>query len=44
MIVDFGGRLALLDDPEIRSAAARYGDPDFILPSISHDGPALGGL
>jgi len=44
VIVDFGGRLTLLDDPEIRSATARYGDPDFILPSISHEGPAVGGL
>lgn len=44
VIVDLGGRLTLLDDPEIRAAAARYGDPDFLLSSASHEGPSLGGL
>lgn len=44
VVVDFGGRLTLLDDPVIRSAAARYGDPDFLLSSLSHEGTALGGL
>jgi hypothetical protein len=42
--VDFGGKLTILDDPDIRAAAARYGDPDFLLTTLSHEGTALGGL
>ncbi len=29
-----GGRLLILDDPEIREAAARYGDPDELLVEV----------
>ena len=44
VLVDFGGRLTILDDADIRMAAARYGDPDFLLSTLSHEGTALGGL
>lgn len=44
LLVDFGGRLTILDDPDIRATAARYGDPDFLLSNLSHEGTALGGL
>jgi len=30
LIID-GGRLTVLDDPEVRAAAAKYGDPDEVL-------------
>jgi hypothetical protein len=44
VLVDFGGKLTILDDPEIRAAARRYGDADFLLSTLSHEGTALGGL
>jgi hypothetical protein len=43
-LVDFGGKLTILDDPDIRAAASHYGDPDFLLSTLSHEGTALGGL
>jgi hypothetical protein len=29
---------------EIRAAAARFGNADFLLTALSHEGTALGGL
>lgn len=42
-IEDSDPRSAILHR-EIRSAAGRCGDPHFLSSSLSHEGPALGGL
>jgi hypothetical protein len=44
VIVEPGGRLSLLEDPEIRSVAQRYGDPQLLLSSVSHTGRSPGGF
>lgn len=42
LLVDDSGRIAVLDDPEVREVAARCGDPDEVLAPVAHEAHGSG--